>query len=99
MKQKYYFEYRNNVLVSRYVEFEKFDEEYMVVFELEENHDMIENFIRYKKDGTKMTDEEFNSLYPNYGKDEPSEIEIIKKELEVTAQAVQDLILMTVGGE
>lgn len=99
MKQKYYFEYRNNVLVSRYVEFEKFDEEYMVEFELEENHDMIENFIRYKKNGTKMTDEEFNSLYPNYGKDEPSELEKLKMRQEVTEKAVQDLILMTMGGE
>lgn len=99
MKQKYYFEHRNNVLVSRYIEYGKFDSSCMVVFELEENHDMIENFIRYKKDGMKMTDEEFNELYPNYGKDEPSELEKLKMRQEVTEQAVQDLILMTMGGE
>lgn len=28
----------------------------------------------------------------------PSELEILKREQEVTAQAVQDLILMTLGG-
>lgn len=38
------------------------------------------------------TDEELEEL------NKPSELEILKREQEVTAQAVQDLILMTLGG-
>ena len=39
------------------------------------------------------TDEELEEL------NKPSELEILKREQEVTAQAVQDLILMMMGGE
>lgn len=39
------------------------------------------------------TDEELEEL------NKPSELEILKREQEVTAQAVQDLILMMIGGE
>lgn len=38
------------------------------------------------------TDEELEEL------NKPSELEILKREQEVTAQAVQDLILLTLGG-
>ena len=39
------------------------------------------------------TDEELEEL------NKPSELEILKREQEVTAQAVQDLILMAAGGK
>ena len=56
------------------------------------------NNYKYIDSVMELTEEEKEQFFPPI-KPEPSEIEIIKKELEVTAQAVQDLILMTMGGE
>lgn len=49
-------------------------------------------------DFVEYTDEEKEKLYPT-PTTEPSELEKLKMEQEVTAQAVQDLILMMMGGE
>lgn len=45
-----------------------------------------------------LTEEEKELFFPPI-EPEPSELEKLKVEVEVTAQAVQDLILMTMGGE
>lgn len=45
-----------------------------------------------------LTEEEKEKFFPPI-EPEPSELEKLKVEVEVTAQAVQDLILMTMGGE
>ena len=52
----------------------------------------------YHDDFVEYTDEEKEKLYPT-PTTEPSELEKLKMEQEVTAQAVQDLILMMMGGE
>lgn len=45
-----------------------------------------------------LTDEEKNTLFPPQQL-EPSELELLKQRQEITEQALQDLILMTMGGE
>lgn len=45
-----------------------------------------------------LTEEEKEKFFPPV-EPQPSELEKLKVEVEVTAQAVQDLILMTMGGE
>lgn len=52
----------------------------------------------FHDDFVEYTDEEKEKLYPT-PTTEPSELEKLKMEQEVTAQAVQDLILMMMGGE
>lgn len=51
----------------------------------------------FHDDFIEWTEEEKQAKYP-IQKPEPSELEKLKMEQEVTAQAVQDLILMTMGG-
>lgn len=48
--------------------------------ECETTDDIYENFIWYKADGdkpVKMDEEEFYTLYPNYGKEIPSDTEVL----------------------
>ena len=52
----------------------------------------------FHDDFVEYTDEEKEKLYPT-PIPEPTEFEKLKMEQEVTAQAVQDLILMMMGGE
>lgn len=52
----------------------------------------------FHDDFIEWTEEEKQAKYP-VPEPEPSELEILKREQEVTAQAVQDLILMMMGGE
>lgn len=52
----------------------------------------------FHDDFVKWTDAKKEELYP-IPEPEPSEIELLKEQQEVTAQAVQDLILLTLGGE
>lgn len=52
----------------------------------------------FKKGFVEWTDEEKETLYPQ-PEPQPSEIEVLKQKQELTEQALQDLILMTLGGE
>ncbi len=45
-----------------------------------------------------LTDEEKEEFYPPV-EPQPSELELLKQKQELTDQALQDLILMTLGGE
>lgn len=77
MKQKYYFEYQNDNIIARLPIVEDTEKllPNVVEIELEENNDMIENFIKYKKDGTLIPKEEFNQLYPNFYNSDENEKE------------------------
>lgn len=52
----------------------------------------------YHGDWVEWTEEEKQEKYPT-PEPEPSELEQLKKRQEITEQALQDLILMTLGGE
>lgn len=52
----------------------------------------------YHDNFVEWTDEEKQTNYPT-PEPEPSELEQLKKRQEITEQALQDLILMTLGGE
>ena len=52
----------------------------------------------YHGDWIEWTEEEKQEKYPEQ-EPEPSELEQLKKRQEITEQALQDLILMTLGGE
>lgn len=52
----------------------------------------------FKKGFVELTDEEKQTLYPQ-PEPQPSELEVLKQKQELTEQALQDLILMMLGGE
>ena len=59
---------------------------------------MIPNFKYVDDEIVALTDEEKEEFYPPV-EPQPSEIEILKQKQELTDKALQDLILMTLGGE
>lgn len=95
--KKYYFQQINGHLIGKMEDFileqGELLPDYIVEMELEENSDIIENFIHYKSDGTKLSSEEYEALYPN--KDlQPTQ----EERLTMVENAMQDFILMQMNG-
>ena len=91
--KKYYFQQINGHLIGKMEDFilkqEELLPDYIVEMELEEDSDIIESFIQYKSDGTKLSSDEYKALYS-----QPTQ----EERLTMVENAMQDFILMQMNG-
>ena len=95
--KKYYFQQINGHVIGKMEDFilkqGELLPDYIVEMELEEDSDIIESFIQYKSDGTKLSSDEYKALYPSKDSQPTQE-----ERLTMVENAMQDFILMQMNG-